>query len=149
MLAPNVSVRPRRGGRALHPAVVFKMDELAMTPCLIGFLVLVGILALAWMGGKLVESRAAQWEEDQVRRIAADDQDEKRCPDRLMGIYTGAMPRGAELSRSAPCDSVDGVAPGPHHQSADADLPDSWRELDGKGSFDDAWAEMRRKTGGA
>ena len=82
--------------------MVFKMAELAMTPWLIGFLVLVGILALAWMGGKLVESRSAQWEEDQVRRIAAEN----------------------------------------------ADLPDNWRDLDGKGSFDEAWAEMRRKTGG-
>jgi hypothetical protein len=64
-----------------------------MNPWLVGFLTCLAVLVLAWLGGKLVESRSTQWEEDEVRRIAADDQDEKRCPDRLMGIYTGAMPR--------------------------------------------------------
>jgi hypothetical protein len=122
-----------------------------MTPWLLASLVslavILGILVLVWLGAKLIESHSAQWEEDQIRRIAAD---------------------GAELSRSAPCGSVDGVAPGPHHQPPDdgeaasgkvpypegppfddPHLPDNWRELDGKGSFEEAWDAMRCRTGGA
>ena len=54
---------------------------------------IVVVISLGFLGVRVVEAACEQWEEDEVRRIAADDQDEKRCPDRLMGIYTGAMPR--------------------------------------------------------
>ncbi len=89
-----------------------------MNPWLIGILVWLGLLALAWLffaGVAVVESICAKWEEDEIRRIK----------------------RGYELRHAARAGQSD-------------DLPANWRELDGAGSFEEAWAEMRRrKTGSA
>jgi hypothetical protein len=48
---------------------------------------------------------------DRKRTAPADLDDDKRCPDRLMGIYTGAMPREGQFRPPRPTsDQI-----GPHY----------------------------------
>ena len=72
-----------------------------MTPCLaclLGVLVGLAVIALAWLGGKLVESLCAQWEEDELRRIAAENAD---LPDnwRDLDAYHSWLDACAEMRR--------------------------------------------------
>ena len=118
-----------------------------MIPWLIGFLVLVGILALAWMGGKLVESRSAQWEEDQIRLIN-DELPTEIDPEWLIrrrldpGCQYCGMPTAE--AHAEWCDK-----PAPGWKSDVEDLPANWQDQDSRDSYFEAIAEMRRKTGGA
>jgi hypothetical protein len=136
-----------------------------MTPWLIGFVCLAVIVLLGiglWACSvAAVEAYCAQWEEDQVRRIAADG--EGRCffPDcgaQIKGDCLGCQRGNADLpdnwhcpacgrARGAGCGRDD-MKPPVGCYLLGGPLPDNWQELDGKGSFDEAWDAMRRKTGG-
>jgi hypothetical protein len=127
-----------------------------MSAWLIGVLVILAAAAVGWLlmeaGAKWVKSTCAQWEEDQVRRIAASlpctcHPDEAPVPCQHKYAFSECE-RAARIAADAGPTEID-----PDRFDAAVrtqDLPANWREQDGAGSFHDAWAEIRRrKTGGA
>ena len=126
-----------------------------MSAWLIGVLVILAGAAVGWFlmeaGAKWVKSTCAQWEEDQVRRIAASlpctcHPDEAPVPCQHKYAFSECERAATEIDPDQFDAAVRRLDAAVRRMAVDDDLPADWAEKE----FLEVYAEIRRrKTGGA